>query len=169
MTLLCLGADNRTSKWRPPLILACKSQPSSNGLHLKGSEFTTKSLWRTKTVKASLTAQSFRFFKGGWQLVFIAQISLRPWPDVQQDGACVRMCVCVCVIGQVFEECSALIGTGRHFVGLYCHMPLPILLLIRTAITGTHTLLQSRPTHFGTCSKLRPLHVISILLRCLVQ
>lgn len=51
----------------------------------------------------------------------------------------VYMCVRVCAASLVFGEYSALIGTGRHFVGLYCHMPLPILLLIRAAITGTHT------------------------------
>ncbi len=52
----------------------------------------------------------------------------------------------VCVISQVFGECSALIETGRHFVGLYCHMPLTILLLISAAITGAHTY-----THTHTC------------------
>lgn len=70
--------------------------------------------------------------------------------------------VCVSVVSQAFGECLALIGTGRHFVGLYCHMPLPILLLIRAAITGTntyiqtHAVLQGRPTHFGTRSKAQP-------------
>lgn len=52
-------------------------------------------------------------------------------------SVCAR--IYVCVFSHILGECLALIGTGRHFVGLYCHMPLPILLLIRAAITGTHT------------------------------
>lgn len=47
LTLPCLCSDNGSRKWRPPLILACKSQ-ASNGLHLEGSEFTTGSLWKRK-------------------------------------------------------------------------------------------------------------------------
>ncbi len=61
----------------------------------------------------------------------------------------VRAYIYVCAVSQVFGECSTLIGTGRHFVGLYCHMPLPILPLIRAAITGTHTSARTltRQTH----------------------
>lgn len=88
---------------------------------------------------------------------------------------CVCIFMCVCVVSQAFGECSALIGTGRHFVGLYCHMPLPILLLIRAAITGTNTYTQhtqpceADPHTLAHAQKLGPLHAISIPLRCLVQ
>lgn len=57
---------------------------------------------------------------------------------------------------ELFSEYSAVIGTGRHFVGLHRHMLLPVVLLIR-----------GRTTHFGTHSKLRPVQVISIPLLCL--
>lgn len=64
-----------------------------------------------------------------------------------------RACARIRVRHHHFEEYWALMGTGRRFVGLYCHMPLPIPALIR-----------DRPTHFGTRSKLGPLQAISILL-----
>lgn len=70
----------------------------------------------------------------------------------------VRMC------GLDLGECLLLIGTGRHFVGLYCHMPLPILPLIRVAITGAHAFSTRRQTHLYALAPtqwLDPLHVIS--------
>lgn len=40
-------------------------------------------------------------------------------------------------------DCSPLRETGRHFAGLYCHMPLPILILIRAATAGARMLSHS--------------------------
>lgn len=137
-----------------------------------GSDFTAESLWRTKTVKSSFASQYFLFLKGcrcwRWRWgdgeglaagVHCSDLTL----TLARCPARWNVCVCVCASSaRLFRECSALIGTGRHFVGLYCHMPLPILLLIRAAITGTNTyietraVLQGRPTHFGTRSKARP-------------
>lgn len=65
LTLPCLGADNGPSKWRPPLILACKSQLESNGLHLEGSEFTSKSLGTATTVTPGSAAEYFSLANGG--------------------------------------------------------------------------------------------------------
>lgn len=169
----CLAADDGPSERRPPLILARKSQPASNGLHLEGSEVTTEPLWTAKTEKSSSsiffsTTLFERCASGGvaglgglikgsgsWHSLFTSNSDLG---QMSTEMERVRAHRYVCVISQVFGECSALIGTGRHFVGLYCRMPLPILLLIRV-----------RPTHFGTRSKPGPLEVISILLRRLVQ
>lgn len=82
----------------------------------------------------------------------------------------------MCVVGQAFRECSALIGTGRHFVGLYCHMPRPILPLIRAAITATHSpadahaqSYEADPNTLALSQKLGLLHAISIPSRCLVR
>lgn len=52
----CSDADNGFGELRPSLILACKSQPASNGLHLERSEFMCKSFWRTKLVVWSFAA-----------------------------------------------------------------------------------------------------------------
>lgn len=69
----------------------------------------------------------------------------RPPPDRRfQADACVSV---------FLGERSALTGTGRRFVGPYCHTPPPIVLLIR-----------GRTAHAGTASKLRPVEVISIPL-----
>lgn len=64
---------------------------------------------------------------------------------------------------------SPLIRTGRHFVGLYCHMPLSIPPLIRAAITGgVHTHPLTRQT-LALAQSLGLLHAISIPLRCLAR
>lgn len=62
-------------------------------------------------------------------------------PDSGQMS--IKMDVCVCGGRSRFfsGECSPLIGTGRHFVGLRCRTPLPIPPLIRI-----------RPTRSGTGS-----------------
>lgn len=78
---------------------------------------------------------------GSWLLL------LRSSSDLGQMSTkmeCVCVCVallymCACVVSQVFGDCLPLTGTGRHFAGLYCHMPLPILPLIRAATAGTQT------------------------------
>lgn len=138
----CSDADNGFGELRPSLILACKSQPASNGLHLERSEFMCKSFWRTKLVVWFFFPPKdiFLWWRGLAVGVHSSDLALTlarcpPTPICM----CVHALVCTPFVCQVFGECLHLIGNGRHFVGLYCHMPLPILLLIRAAITGTPT------------------------------
>lgn len=162
MTLSCLGVDNGPAGRRPPLILACKSRPVSNALHLEGSGFTSESLRRTKSEKSSSVFLFLRQRGGGCCVGGVGGViswhsSLRSSSDLGQMSSkmdcvcaypCARVRVCVCCWPGFFGECSALIWTGRHFVGLYCHMPLPILPLIRAAITGSHI-----HTHTHACER----------------
>lgn len=113
LSLSCLGADNGPSKCRPPLTLACKSWPATNGLHLEGSELTTKSLWTTKTVKSSSAAPTFFCFwssgsgvggvggvikgVGSWRLLF------RSNSDLGQMSSKME-CMYVCVSSARFSE-----------------------------------------------------------------
>lgn len=104
----------------------------------------TKSPRRTKSVKSDYVAQSFWFLREGcrcWRRFGWEVTERRGWRSLLRStsdrGQMSTKMECVCEYVCVFGECSALIVTGRHFVGLYCHVPLPIELLIRVAITGT--------------------------------
>lgn len=142
---------------RDHLRLRCVNHsPGCDDWRLEGSEFLPE---EGRDSKVKLCIPIFFIFKRvqvvligwrRWQLPFTAQLycsSDLGQMSSKMERACIFMCVCVSPAG-LFGERSALIGTGRQFVELYCHMPLPIQLLIRAAITGRNKYAQlARRTH----------------------